>query len=114
MEERLRGARATPELEGQPDGRKEGEGENGKGQEAFKRTGAITDRAPPRSMGAWPGTDGKIAKITWRAGYGGVFTLTGREHPGVVTAAQSRGEGSRKRRARRGKLAGCGTPYRMK
>ena len=43
-------------------------------------------RAPPRSLGAWLGTDGKIEKITGRAGYEGVFTLTGRQYP-IVTAA---------------------------
>ena len=40
-------------------------------------------------MGAWLGTNGKIEKITGRAGYGGVFTLTGRQH----TAVQIRGGG---------------------
>ena len=62
-------------------------------------------------MGAWLGIDGKIEKITGRARYGGVFTLTGREHPVAVTAVQTRGEGSRKQRAARGRLAGYGTLY---
>jgi len=70
--------------------------------------------ALPRSVGAWlkSGKDGNIAKITRRAGYGGLFTLMGRKHPRVVTAAKTRGEGSRKWRAARGRLAGYGTPYR--
>lgn len=48
----------------------------------------------PRSVGAWSrsGKDGSIENITRRAGYGGVSTLTGREHPSVMTAAQTRGE----------------------
>ena len=46
---------------------------------------------PPRSAGAWSKSskDGNIAKITRRAGYGGVFTLLGRKHPRVVTAAKT-------------------------
>ena len=50
--------------------------------------------APPRSMGVWSrsGKDENITKITRRVGFGGVFTLTGREHPSVVTAAQRRRE----------------------
>jgi len=39
---------------------------------------------------------------------------SGREHPGVMTAAKSWGEGSRKWRAARDRLAGCGTLYRLK
>ncbi len=53
--------------------------------------------------------DGTIEKITGRAGYGGVFALTGRGHLNVVRTAKSKGEGSRKRRAARSRLAGCGT-----
>ena len=59
----------------------------GKARRPSKGPVPLQTRAPPRSIGAWPGTDGKIAKITWRAGYGGVFILTGREHPNVVAAA---------------------------
>ncbi len=73
--------------------------------------------APPRSVGAWSksGKDGKIARITRRVGYGGVFILMGREHPRVVTAAaKTRGEGNRKRRAAGDRLAGCGTLYWIK
>jgi len=40
--------------------------------------------------------NGNIDEVTRRAGYGGVFTLTGRKHPRFVTAAKSLGEGSRK------------------
>ena len=58
MEERLRGAR-SPELEGQPDGRKEGEGGSGKGQEAFKRTGTITDQSTAS-------LDGSLAGYGWK------------------------------------------------
>ncbi len=36
---------------------------------------------------------GNIDHITRRAGYGGVFTPTGRKHPRVATAARNRGEG---------------------
>ena len=70
--------------------------------------------APPRSVGAWSksGKDENVAKITRRAGYGGIFTLVGRKRPRVVTAAKTREEGSRKWRAARGRLAGYGTPYR--
>jgi len=56
--------------------------------------------------------NGNIDEVTRRAGYGGVFTLTGREHPRAVTAGKSRGGGSRKWRAARGRLARCGTLYR--
>ena len=48
-----------------------------------------------------------------RGKYGGEFTLLGRDHPGVVTAAKMRGEGSRKWRAVKARLVGCGTPYGM-
>jgi len=79
--------------------------------EAPSRTIAL-----PRSVGAWSrfGKDGNIDKITRRAGYGGVFTLTRREQSSIVTAAKSQGEGIRKRRAARGRLAGYGTLYRNK
>ena len=52
---------------------------------------------------AWSksGKDGNTAEIIKRAGYRGVFTLMGREHSRFVTAAKTRGEGSRKRRATR-------------
>ena len=110
-EKRLRGARGSPELEGQPDGRREGRGGSRKAKRpSTKGPVPLRTRAPPRSTGAWPGTDRKIAKITWRAGYGGIFILTGREHPSIVAAASRRGEGSRKRRAARDRLAGYGTP----
>ena len=59
MEERLRGARGIPELEGQPDGRNEGRGGGGKGQEAFKRTGAITDQSTAS-------LDGSLARYGWK------------------------------------------------
>ena len=54
--------------------------------------------APPRSIGAWSrsGKDGNIAKITRRAGYGGVFTLLGRKHPRVGTGAKTQGEGRKR------------------
>ena len=69
--------------------------------------------APPRSVGAWSksGKEGNIAKIIRRAGYGGIFTLLGRKHPRVGTTARMRGEGSRKWRAARGRLAAYGTLY---
>lgn len=57
--ERLRGARGSPELEGQPDGRKEGRGGSGKGQEAFKRTGAITDQSTAS-------LDGSLTRYGWK------------------------------------------------
>jgi len=41
--------------------------------------------------GSRSGKHGNIDQITGRAGYGGVFTLKGREHARVVTAAKSRG-----------------------
>jgi len=95
--------------------KKEGEGVEVAGRpsigQALSRTIIL-----PRSVGAWSrsGKDRNIDKITRRAGYGGVFTLTGKEHPSVVTAAKSQGEGIRKRRAARGRLAGYGTLYPMK
>ena len=53
--------------------------------------------APPRSIGAWSrsGKDGNIEMITWRAGYGGVFTP----------------DGKRASNAARGRLARCETLY---
>ena len=59
MEERLRGAKGSPELEGQPDGRNEGMGGSGKGQEAFKRTGAITDQSTAS-------LNGSLARYEWK------------------------------------------------
>ena len=68
-----------------------------KSQEAFNKSGAIAV-APPHPVGVWSrsGKHGNVDKVTRRAGYGGVFTLTEREHPRVLTAAEHRGEGSRK------------------
>ena len=110
IEERLRGARGSPELEGQPDGRNEGRG-GGKGQEASKRTGAITGQSTASLDGSLARYGWKDEMITGRAGYGSVFTLTRKEHPDVVTAAQRRAEGRRKQRAAGGRLAGYGTLY---
>jgi len=66
--------------------------------------------APPLSVGAWStGELENIDLITRRAGYGGVFTLTGLKHLRVTTAVRNRGKDSRKRRAWRLRLAGYGT-----
>jgi len=48
--------------------------------------------------------DRNIAKIVRRAGYGGIFILTGKEYPSIVTAAQTGGEGSRERREKCGNI----------
>ena len=70
--------------------------EVGKARRPSKGPVPSRTRAPPCSMGTWFGTVGNTEKITGRIGYGDVFILTGREHPVVVTAVQTRGEGSRK------------------
>ena len=58
--------------------------------------------------------DGNIVKITWRAGYGDIFILTGREHLSVVTAVKMPGKGGRNRRAASVRLARCGRLYSIK
>lgn len=71
--------------------RKKGEGGSRKDQEAFNGPGAMVIHSTAHLVGTWSrsGKDGNIVNITGGAGYGGVFTVVGSEHPNLVTAVKS-------------------------